>query len=103
MSAYVLFLVLCTLAFELLFLNFDTVSIHPHSLSTRLQILCFVYGLGLGPAGGSSNSLPENEMSNNQLKHLWDVCSLSIDREACMTFLANASKVDDGECGKIMM
>ena len=70
---------------------------HSHSLSTRLQILRFVYGFGLGPAGASTNGLPQNEMSSKDIQLLWDVCSQSVDRETCMMFLANASKADDCE------
>ena len=60
---------------------------HAESLSTRLQILRFVYGLNLGPS-----KLPELELSCEQLQKLWNVCVQPNDREALMLFLANASQ-----------
>jgi ubiquitin carboxyl-terminal hydrolase 9/24 len=62
---------------------------HAASLSTRLQILRFVYGLDLNPS-------TENELSCQQVQQLWNVCVQPTDREALMMFLANASKPDDG-------
>ena len=68
---------------------------HTKLLSTRLQILRFVYGLNidLDPLALVGRKL---EMSVDQVGHLWNVCSQPNDREALMMFLANASKPDDG-------
>eukprot|EP00804_Cyclotella_cryptica_P003556 CCRYP_002177-RC/>CCRYP_002177-RC protein AED:0.09 eAED:0.09 QI:151/1/1/1/0.8/0.83/6/655/3175 len=58
---------------------------YSRALSERLQILRYVYGL-------SSTS----EMTSQQLDHLWSLCTLPVDREAIMDFLADASNAEIG-------
>jgi hypothetical protein len=53
------------------------------ALSDRLQILRSVYGLS-----------PGANMTFQQVEHLWSLCTLPIDREAIMDFLAELSNTD---------
>jgi hypothetical protein len=55
------------------------------ALSERLQILRFVYGLSSAA-----------EMTSQQIDHIWSLCTLPVDREAIMDFLADASNSDIG-------
>lgn len=54
---------------------------HTKALTERLQILRYVYGLS-----------SKVEMSSQLLDHLWSLCTLPVDREAIMEFVAHASK-----------
>ena len=64
---------------------------HIQSLSTRLKILRFVYGLN---AVWLDNTI-KMYMSSEQLMHLWNMCDQPIDRELVMMFLADSSKTLD--------
>ncbi|KAL7528133.1 hypothetical protein ACHAXR_002283, partial [Thalassiosira sp. AJA248-18] len=74
---------------------------HANALSTRLQILRFVYGLTTPPpttaAPVDQSSSSHTKLSTTQLTQLWKLFSQTPhDRESLMTFLSNASKVDTG-------
>ena len=70
---------------------------HPRALTARLQILRFVFGLGFGPVNGNP-SMPQMEMSKDQINDIWEVCLQPADQSAYMVFLATASKGDDCKC-----
>ena len=71
---------------------------HFQSLTTRLQILRFVYGLL--PVMDADDPFYEDhdaharKLSTEDLDLLWNLCAAPADREVLLTFLANASRRD---------
>merc|ERR1719253_74664 len=75
---------------------------HLESLTTRLQILRFVYGLLPAPKADDpfydeDEAYSSPKLSTDQLDDLWNLCTAPGDREVLLTFLANASRPDAGD------